>query len=81
MTIREYTLLDVSDSVNELHNIALYLNSGAFTEEIADKVTFLMLERIEELQSNLSFMRLYPELKAEELADNVSNLETQAQTA
>ena len=70
MSFQEYTLTDVSDKVNDLHDISTFLNSGAYTEEIGDKLTFHMMEEIETLQSMLSFIRIYPQIKAQEQLDS-----------
>ncbi|MEZ9567195.1 RstC protein [Vibrio artabrorum] len=70
MSIQEYTLTDVSDKVNDLHDMSLFLNSGSYTEEIGDKLTFHMMEEIETLQSMLSFIRIYPQIKAQEQLDS-----------
>ena len=70
MSFQEYTLTDVSDKVNDLHDMSLFLNSGSYTEEIGDKLTFHMMEEIETLQSMLSFIRIYPQIKAQEQLDS-----------
>ncbi|MEZ8122757.1 RstC protein [Vibrio splendidus] len=70
MSIQEYTLTDVSDKVNDLHDMSLFLNSGSYTEEIGDKLTFHMMEEIETLQSMLSFIRIYPQIQAQEQLDS-----------
>ncbi|NAZ98735.1 RstC protein [Vibrio toranzoniae] len=71
MSFQEYTLTDVSDKVNDLHNMSTFLNSDAYTEEIGDKLTFHMLEEIETLQSMLSFIRIYPQIKAQEQLESI----------
>ncbi|CAK3420671.1 MULTISPECIES: RstC protein [Vibrio] len=70
MSFQEYTLTDVSDKVNDLHDMSLFLNSGSYTEEIGDKLTFHMMEEIETLQSMLSFIRIYPQIQAQEQLDS-----------
>ena len=70
MTAKEYTLTDISDSLEGLHDMAMYINSGSYTEEISEKVLHLMLDRIEDLQGMVSFMRIFPEIKAQELAES-----------
>lgn len=70
MNLQEYTLTDVSDKVNDLHDMSLFLNSGSYTEEIGDKLTFHMMEEIETLQSMLSFIRIYPQIQAQEQLDS-----------
>ncbi|EID0063028.1 RstC protein [Vibrio vulnificus] len=69
MTIKEYTLQDAEAKLNEISHIALFLSSGACPIEMAKNLNSHMLDEIETLQSILSFMRVYPELKAAELAD------------
>ncbi|UQV20284.1 RstC protein [Vibrio sp. J383] len=70
MSFQEYTLTDVSDKVNDLHDMSLFLNSGSYTEEIGDKLAFHMMEEIETLQSMLSFIRIYPQIQAQEQLDS-----------
>ena len=75
MTVKEYTLTDVSDNLESLHDMAMFINSGSYTEQIHDLVLHCMLDRIEELQGVVSFMGLYPQIKAKELAEKTMNLE------
>ncbi|MEZ8405059.1 RstC protein [Vibrio splendidus] len=70
MSFQEYTLTDVSDKVNDLHDMSTFLNSADYTEEIGDKLTFHMMEEIETLQSMLSFIRIYPQIQAQEQLDS-----------
>lgn len=78
MTVKEYTLTDVSDNLDGLHNMAMFINSGTYTEEIGDKILHHMLDKIEELQGVVSFMRLYPQLKAEQAMNLESSNDIQA---
>ncbi|ELV8768490.1 RstC protein [Vibrio vulnificus] len=69
MTIKEYTLQDAEAKLNEISHIALFLSSGACPIEMSKNLNSHMLDEIETLQSILSFMRVYPELKAAELPE------------
>ncbi|AIL70634.1 RstC protein [Vibrio vulnificus] len=69
MTIKEYTLQDAEAKLNEISNIALFLSSGSCPGEMTQNLNNHMLDEIETLQGILSFMRVYPELKAAELAE------------
>lgn len=46
MNTTEYTLTHVSDSLEQLSNMALYLNSGAYTEEISEKLFAICMTRL-----------------------------------
>ncbi|HIF5576202.1 TPA: RstC protein [Vibrio parahaemolyticus] len=67
MTIKEYTLSDAEDKLNHIAAISMFLNSGACPTEILFNLYDHMHDEIENLQGILSFMRLYPEIKAQEL--------------
>ncbi|HCE1484563.1 RstC protein [Vibrio parahaemolyticus] len=70
MTIKEYTLSDLESKLNEISNISLFLGTGDCPKEIAFSLHDHMHEQIEQLQGMVSFMRLYPEIKAQELAES-----------
>ncbi|EJB8542875.1 RstC protein [Vibrio parahaemolyticus] len=67
MTVKEYTLSDAEDKLNNIAAISMFLNSGACPKEISFNLYDHMHDEIENLQGMLSFMRLYPEIKAQEL--------------
>ncbi|HDM8044644.1 TPA: RstC protein [Vibrio campbellii] len=75
MTIKEYTLSDLESKLNEISNISIFLGTGDCPREIAYELHDHMNEQIESLQGMLSFMRLYPQLKAQELAESKQELE------
>lgn len=79
MTVKEYTLSDAEDKLNNIAQMSMFLQSGACPAEISLNLYDHMHEEIENLQGMLSFMRLYPELKARELAE--SKLESEASKA
>ena len=85
MSIREYTLTDAESKLNDIAGISLFLSAGSCPKELESKLIDHMQDEIETLQGMLSFMRIYPELKAKELAENVTSLEintnNQVQTA
>ncbi|HAS8024419.1 TPA: RstC protein, partial [Vibrio cholerae] len=62
MSLKLYTLMDVYDSLEDLNNMAVYLNSGAYTDEIARQVQNLICDKIIDLQGMVNFMRLSPSL-------------------
>ncbi|ELA4926566.1 RstC protein [Vibrio cholerae] len=62
MSLKPYTLMDVYDSLEDLNNMALYLKSGAYTDEIAHQVQNLICDKIIDLQGMVNFMRLSPSL-------------------
>jgi hypothetical protein len=70
MTVKEYTLSDAEDKLNNIAQMSMFLQSGACPAEISLNLYDYMHEEIENLQGMLSFMRLYPELKARELAES-----------
>ncbi len=45
MSLKPYTLMDVYDSLEDLNNMAVYLNSGAYTDEIARQVQNLICDK------------------------------------
>lgn len=66
MSTTEYTLTHVSDSLEQLSNMALYLNSGAYTEEISEKVICHLHDKITDLQAVVDFMILSPQVITEQ---------------
>ena len=72
MANKEYTLMDVSDSLEGLYNMAVYLNSGAYTEDIAEKIIDQMHDRIVDVQGMVNFMRIAPELAQSKLEFDAS---------
>lgn len=66
MTMKEYTLSDVESKLNAISNISIFLGTGDCPDEIAFNLRDHMHDEIENLQGMLSFIRLYPELKAQE---------------
>lgn len=75
MTVKEYTLSDLESKLNEISNISVFLGTGDCPREIAYNLHDHMHEQIEQLQGMVSFMRLYPKLKAKELAEEALKLE------
>ena len=67
MTVKEYTLSDLESKLNEISNISIFLGNGDCPKEMASNLHEHMHDEIENLQGMLSFMRLYPEIKAQEL--------------
>lgn len=67
MTVKEYTLSDLESKLNEISNISMFLGTGDCPKEMASNLHEHMHDEIENLQGMLSFMRLYPEIKAQEL--------------
>ncbi|MCG9573706.1 RstC protein, partial [Vibrio diabolicus] len=63
MTSKEYTLTDVSDSLEGLYDMAVYLNSGSYTEEISEKIIHHLHDKIVDLQGMVNFIRIAPELQ------------------
>ncbi|WP_439146435.1 hypothetical protein [Vibrio sp.] len=55
----KYTLNDVSDSVNRLHSISMFLNSGAYTDDIRANITEHLLNEIESLQGVLTYAQVF----------------------
>ncbi|MEL7385176.1 MAG: RstC protein [Pseudomonadota bacterium] len=76
MTVKEYTLLDAEDKLSDIANISIFLQSGACPNSICDNLRDHLHEEIENLQGMLSFMRLYPELKAQELAESKPEIDS-----
>lgn len=70
MTIKEYTLEDAESKLNEIADTSLFLSSGSCPSDISSNLMDHMLDEIDTLQGILSFMRVYPELKAKELAES-----------
>lgn len=66
MSTKEYTLTHVSDTLEQLSNIALYLNSGAYTDEISEKVINHLHDKIADLQAVVNFMILSPQVFSEQ---------------
>ena len=76
MTVKEYTLSDAEAKLNEISNISIFLSTGDCPQEIAYNLQDHMQEQIETLQGMISYMRIYPQIKAKELADQAMNLES-----
>lgn len=76
MTVKEYTLSDAEDKLNNIANLSIFLNSGACPKEISYNLMDHMHEEIESLQGMLGYMRILPQLKAKELAENAINMES-----
>ncbi len=68
MSNQEYKLSDLESKLNEISNISLFLSTGDCPKEIAFSLHDHMHEQIETLQGMMSHMRLYPLIKAQELA-------------
>ncbi|MEZ8288058.1 MULTISPECIES: RstC protein [unclassified Vibrio] len=66
MTVKEYTLSDLESKLNEISNISIFLGTGDCPKEIAYSLHDHMNDQIEELQGMVSFMRIYPQIKAQE---------------
>lgn len=67
MTMKEYTLSDVESKLNAISNISVFLTNGDCPDDIAVNLRNHLHDEIETLQGMLSFIRLYPEIKAQEL--------------
>ncbi|MEZ8013969.1 RstC protein [Vibrio sp. FF112] len=70
MTVKEYTLSDLESKLNEISNISIFLGTGNCPKEIAYNLHDHMNDQIEELQGMVSFMRIYPQIKAQEQLDS-----------
>nr|AKN38108.1 hypothetical protein [Vibrio tasmaniensis] len=70
MTVKEYTLSDLESKLNEISNISIFLGTGDCPKEIAYNLHDHMNDQIEELQGMVSFMRIYPQIKAQEQLDS-----------
>ncbi len=55
----KYTLNDVSDSVDRLHSISMFLNSRGCTDDIRSSVTEHLLNEIESLQGVLTYAQVF----------------------
>jgi hypothetical protein len=55
----KYTLADVSDKVNRLHSISMFLDSGAYTDDIRAGITEHLLNEIESLQGLLMYAKVF----------------------
>ncbi len=75
MTIKEYTLTDLEDKLTDISNISLFLTTGACPDEVSYTLTDHMHQNIEKLQSMICQMKLYPLMKARELAEDALNPE------
>lgn len=73
MNVKEYTLSDLESKLNEISNISMFLGTGDCPKEMASKLHGHMQDEIENLQGMLSFMRLYPDIKTEELEHATQN--------
>lgn len=67
MANKEYTLMDVSDSLEGLYDMTVYLNSGSYTEEIAEKIIHHLHDKIVDVQGMVNFIRIAPELAESKL--------------
>lgn len=55
----KYTLADVSAKVNRLHSISMFLDSGAYTDDIRAGITEHLLNEIESLQGVLMYAQVF----------------------
>ncbi|MEZ8044561.1 hypothetical protein AB4453_19820 [Vibrio atlanticus] len=55
----KYTLADVSAKVNRLHSISMFLDSGAYTDDIRAGITGHLLDEIESLQGVLMYAQVF----------------------
>ncbi|MEZ9441390.1 hypothetical protein [Vibrio atlanticus] len=55
----KFTLDDISDQVNRLHSISMFLESGAYTDDIRAGITEHLLNEIESLQGVLMHARVF----------------------
>ncbi|SON48610.1 hypothetical protein [Vibrio tapetis] len=67
MTVKEYTLSDAEAKLDTIASISLFLSTGNCPREIAFNLQDHMQDEIENLQGILGFMRIYPQIKAQEL--------------
>ena len=72
MTVKEYTLSDLESKLNEISNISIFLGTGDCPKEIAYNLHDHMNDQIEGLQRMVSFMRIYPQIKAQEQLESPS---------
>ncbi|CAK2193928.1 RstC protein [Vibrio crassostreae] len=70
MTVKEYTLSDLESKLNEISNISIFLGTGDCPKEISYNLHDHMNDQIEELQGMVSFMRIYPQIQAQEQLDS-----------
>ncbi|MEZ8168035.1 MULTISPECIES: RstC protein [unclassified Vibrio] len=70
MTVKEYTLSDLESKLNEISNISIFLGTGDCPKEIAYNLHDHINDQIEELQGMVSFMRIYPQIQAQEQLDS-----------
>lgn len=68
MTIQEYTLIDVQDTLNDISNISLFLCSGACPEQLTDPLKEHLQREIELAQIMLNQVVLLPQIKSEQNA-------------
>ncbi|MEZ8932385.1 MULTISPECIES: RstC protein [unclassified Vibrio] len=71
MTVKEYTLSDLESKLNEISNISIFLGTGDCPKEIAYNLHDHINDQIEELQGMVSFMRIYPQIQAQEQLDSL----------
>ena len=70
MTAKEYTLTDLELKINEISSISMFLSTGSCPKEIAFNLQDHMQDEIENLQGMVSYMKVYPQIKAQEQLDS-----------
>lgn len=70
MTAKEYTLCDAEDKLNNIAHMSMFLQSGACPSEMSVNLYDHMHDEIETLQAMLGYMKVYPQIKAEEQLDS-----------
>ncbi|MEZ8605540.1 RstC protein [Vibrio sp. 10N.222.49.A3] len=70
MTAKEYTLTDLEVKINEISSISMFLSTGSCPKEIAFNLQDHMQDEIENLQGMVSYMKVYPQIKAQEQLDS-----------
>ncbi|MEZ8790647.1 RstC protein [Vibrio splendidus] len=70
MTAKEYTLTDLEVNINEISSISMFLSTGSCPKEIAFNLQDHMQDEIENLQGMVSYMKVYPQIKAQEQLDS-----------
>ncbi|MEZ8902614.1 MULTISPECIES: RstC protein [unclassified Vibrio] len=70
MTAKEYTLTDLEEKINEISSISMFLSMGSCPKEIAFNLQDHMQDEIENLQGMVSYMKVYPQIEAQEQLDS-----------
>ena len=74
MTMKEYTLDDTQQKLDDISNISLFLKSGSCPSNISCELMEHLQEEIELAQSMLSFLIHAPSIKAQIEMDSMPEL-------